>query len=127
MRTAVKSLGSLLGLALILGACANMPTPTSQITGSYTSGLNYENFSCRKLSNELDSLARRENQLVIAQEQRVRSSQMQAFWLGFGQGDGIEASELANVRGEKEAVRKAMSNKECRTEPSPQNIKKTEP
>ena len=83
MRTAVKSLGSILGLALILGACANMPTPTSQITGSYTSGLNYENFSCRKLSNELDSLARRENQLVIAQEQRVRSSQMQAFWLGF--------------------------------------------
>ena len=85
-----------------------MSTPASQITGSYTSGLKYEEFECSKLSAELDSLARRENQLVIAQEQRVKSSQMQAFWWGFGQGDGMEASELANVRGEKEAVRKAI-------------------
>jgi len=38
---------------------------------------------------------------------------MQAFWWGFGTGDGIEASELANVRGEKEAARKAMSKKGC--------------
>ena len=91
----------------------NMPTPTSQITGSYTSGLNYEKFDCNKLSAEVDSLARRENQLVIAQEQRIKTSQTQAFWWGFGQGDGIEASELANVRGEKEAVRKAMGNKGC--------------
>ena len=93
--------------------CMNMPTPASQITGSYTSGLNYENFECSKLSAEVSSLARRENQLVIAQEQRVKTSQMQAFWWGFGQGDGVEASELANVRGEKEAVRTAMDAKGC--------------
>lgn len=99
-------------LAFFVG-CANMPTPSSQVTGSYTSGLRYEDFDCRKLSVELDSLARRENQLVIAQEQRIKTSQAQAFWLGFGQGDGIEASELANVRGEKEAIRKAMETKGC--------------
>ena len=90
-----------------------MPTQTSQITGSYTSGLKYEVFDCSRLSAELDSLARRENQLVIAQEQRIKTSQMQAFWWGFGQGDGIEASELANVRGEKEAVRSTMAAKRC--------------
>jgi hypothetical protein len=50
---------------------------------------------------------------VIAQNQRVKTSEMQAFWRGFGQGDGIEASELANVRGEKEAVRTAMAKKSC--------------
>jgi len=104
-------------LAILVG-CANMPTPPSQITGSYTSGLRYEDFDCRKLSVELDSLARRENQLTIAQEQRIKTSQTQAFWWGFGQGDGIEASELANVRGEKEAVRKAMESKECQ-QPTP--------
>jgi len=92
----------------------NMPTPPSQITGSYTSGLKYENFDCSRLSLEVDSLARRENQLVIAQEQRVKTSQVQAFWWGFGQGDGIEASELANVRGEKEAARHAMDVKSCK-------------
>jgi hypothetical protein len=73
------------------------------------SSLKYENFDCLRLSAELDSLARRENQLVVAQ-----TSEMQAFWYGYGQGDGMEASELANVRGEKEAVRKAMATKSCR-------------
>ncbi|MBU4233756.1 MAG: hypothetical protein KKD99_10615 [Proteobacteria bacterium] len=97
-----------------LVGCMNMPTQSSQITGSYTSGLRYDSFECSRLAVELDSLARRENQLVIAQEQRIKTSQMQAFWWGFGQGDGIEASELANVRGEKEAVRSAMEAKGCR-------------
>ena len=90
-----------------------MPTPASQITGSYTSGLKYEEYPCSRLAVELDSLARRENQLVIAQEQRIKTSNVQAFWLGYGQGDGIEASELANVRGEKEAVRTAMAARYC--------------
>ncbi|MBC6436713.1 MAG: hypothetical protein GDA52_00930 [Rhodobacteraceae bacterium] len=90
-----------------------MPTATSQITGSYTSGLHYENFSCNRLASELESLARRENQLVIAQEQRIKTSRWQAFWRGYGEGDGIEASELANVRGQKEAVRTAVAAKGC--------------
>ena len=100
--------------SFFLMGCLNMPTPTSQITGSYSSGLRYEDYDCRKLSAEMESLARRENQLVTAQEQRIKTSQVQAFWWGFGQGDGIEASELANVRGEKEVVRKAMEAKGCR-------------
>jgi hypothetical protein len=98
-----------------LGGCMNMPTPTSQITGAYVSGLKYENYDCSRLSAELGSLSRRENQLVIAQQQRIRTSEMQAFWYGYGQGDGIEASELANVRGEREAIRTAMDVKTCRT------------
>jgi len=97
----------------ILSACMNMPTPSSQITGSYTSGKKFKSMSCSDLASEIDSLARRENQLVIAQEQRMKTSQMQAFWRGFGQGDGIEASELATVRGEKEAIRKVMDEKKC--------------
>ena len=102
-----------LAAAILLSGCMNMPTPPSQITGSYTSGLKYEDYECSKLAVEVDSLARRENQLVIAQEQRIKTSTTQAFWYGYGQGDGIEASELANVRGEKEAVRHAMEVKGC--------------
>lgn len=102
-----------LGLTLLLTGCMNMPSKPSQITGSYTSSLPYESFSCNQLSAELNSLSRRENQLVTAQEQRIKTSEVQAFWWGYGQGDGIEASELANVRGEKEAVRKAMATKGC--------------
>jgi len=115
MRKKLKSMALALASVAMVGGCLNMPTPSSQITGSYTSGLRYEDFDCRRLSVELDSLARRENQLVIAQEQRIKSSQMQGCLWGFGQGDGIEASELANVRGEKDAVRKAMETKACKS------------
>ena len=101
-----------------LAGCMNMPTPPSQITGAYVSGIKYENFDCPRLSAELGSLSRRENQLVTAQEQRVKTSGVQAFWWGYGQGDGIEASELANVRGEREAVRSAMDAKTCKYEQS---------
>lgn len=98
---------------VLLSGCMNMPTPPSQITGSYTSGLKYENYTCDQLVAEVDSLGRRESQLAMAQEERIKTSQTQAFWWGFGQGDGIEASELANVSGEKEAVQKAMDLKKC--------------
>lgn len=100
------------GLFALTG-CMNMPTPTNQITGTYVSGLNYEEFDCQRLAVEGDTLARREAQLEAAQQQRIKSSQMQAFWWGFGQGDGMEASELSQVRGEKEAVNKAMAVKSC--------------
>ena len=52
--------------------------------------------------------------MVIAQEQRYKMSKTQVFWLGFGQGDGVEASELASVRGEKETACKVMESKGCK-------------
>ena len=98
---------------LLLLASCNMPTPAAQITGSYTSGMKYENYECDRLAVEINALARREDQLTIAQEGRRKSSLVQALVLGFGTGDGVEASELAIVKGEKEAVRKAMDVKGC--------------
>ena len=97
-----------------LTGCMNMPTPPAQITAARTSPLKYEQYDCPTLNAELNSLNRRESQLVIAQEQRRKSSNVQAFWVGYGQGDGIEASELAVVRGEKEAVLQAMDKKKCK-------------
>jgi len=73
----------------------------------------YESFDLNRLKAELDSLSRRESQLVVAQNQRYKTSEMQAFWWGFGQGDGIEASELASVRGQIEGVRKAIAIKQA--------------
>ena len=58
----------------------NMPTPPAQITGSYTSGLNYKDFTCEELAAEMASLARRQNQLVTAQEQRVKT-RLEAMYL----------------------------------------------
>lgn len=103
----------LLASATIATGCANMPTPPSQITGSYTSELKYKPYDCSHLAIEQKSLIRRESQLVVAQEQRIDTSEIQAFWLGYGLGDGIEASELAIIRGEMEVVKKEIEIKKC--------------
>jgi len=110
MKKLKLALVALTGLSLLTG-CMNMPTPAAQISGTYVSSLQFEKFDMNHLTAELDSLKRRESQLVIAQQQRYKTSQMQAFWMGFGQGDGIEASELAVVRGQIEAVTKALAIK----------------
>ena len=102
----------MMAMFLVIG-CMNMPTKPSQISASYTSEMVYKDHDCDELAVELNHLARRENQLIIAQEQRIKTSEMQAFWYGYGQGDGIEASELANVKGQKESVRRAMELKNC--------------
>ena len=99
--------------SLLLSGCINMSTPTSQITGSPGPERKYEEYTCAALADELGALARREVQLAAAQERRVKSSNVQALILGVGQGDGVEATELAKVRGEKESVRKAMYAKQC--------------
>ena len=115
MKNITRSSFLILSISFIfIISCMNMPTPTVQIVGTYTSDLKYKDFTCEDLAKEVNNLARRESQLVVAQEQRIKTSKQQAFWFGYGQGDGVEASELAVVRGEKNAVRDAMANKECK-------------
>lgn len=100
-------------LLTVLGGCFNLPTPTSQITGTYNSGAEFKDMGCSELRTEMDALSRRENALDVAQTQRRKSSKVQAFWIGSGNGDGMEASELGDVRGKIEAVRKLMQEKGC--------------
>ena len=85
----------LVGIAVIaFSGCMNMPTPSSQITSAYTSGLNYKKFSCEELAAEQASLARRENQLVTAQERRIKTSNVQAFWWGMVKVMGLKPQSL---------------------------------
>lgn len=100
-------------ISVFFTGCVTMPTPASKVTGSYTSELKYESFDCSKLYVELDSLTKQESRLAVAQEQRRKTSQIQAFWTGYGPPDGIEAYRLAKVRGEKDAVRRAMEARKC--------------
>ena len=99
--------------SIAIVGCMNMPTPPSQITAAYVSTIKYENLSCEQLSAELNSLTRQEAQLTTAQEGRHKTSEMQAFLYGYGQGDGIEAAQLSIVRGEIEAVKKMIEIKGC--------------
>lgn len=74
-------------IMVLMAGCMNMPTKPVQITGAYVSDEEYKSWPCDKLSREYNQLGERENILTTAQEQRYKSSQMQAgvlVWLWRG-------------------------------------------
>ena len=95
-------------------SCYNNHTPPSEITGAQISGLQYERFDCETLNDEIIFLENRERELILAQENRIKESNRQQSWAnGMGKGDGIEASELHRVKGEKLAALIVFQSKEC--------------
>ncbi len=96
-----------------LVGCFNLATKPAEISAAYVPSSQYASYDCHQLSVELTNLARHKNDLIAAQESRRHSSKVQAFWLGFGNGDGVEAPELANVKGEIFAVQKQSDLKSC--------------
>jgi hypothetical protein len=101
-------------ITVFIFGCYNAPTPPSEIEGAHISGLYYEKYDCETLNDEIKFLEKREKELVIAQEERIKESEDQQWWTeGIGMGDGIEASELHRVRGEIKAARKVFENKGC--------------
>lgn len=103
------------GLAVALGGCLNLASNPSEIAPAYVPSAQYASYSCQQLSVELTNLARRKAGLVTAQEQRRQSSKVQAFWVGYGNGDGVAAGQLSTVKGEILAVQKEQDTKGCPT------------
>tara|TARA_B100000470_G_scaffold204781_1_gene179050 strand:- start:956 stop:1312 length:357 start_codon:yes stop_codon:yes gene_type:complete len=101
-------------ITVLIFGCYNAPTSPSEIEGAHISGLHYEKHDCQALNDEIKFLEKREKELVIAQDKRIKESDDQEFWTeGIGMGDGIVASELNNVRGEKKAARRVFETKGC--------------
>ena len=100
--------------SISLLGCYNNPTPPSEITGARVSGVFYKQLDCEALNEEIIFLTTREKELVMLQEYRISESRSQQVWAnGSGKGDGLEASELHQVRGEILAARKVFQNKGC--------------
>ena len=113
MKKTPKAAALSLIMCSLISGCTDTPTPPSQITASHNSAGWYQNYDCNCLEMELDSLTKQEDELVVAQQQRIEASQQQKHWWGYGLPDGTEASELADVRGRKDAVRLQMKAKDC--------------
>ena len=114
MNKSTKHQAILFFIFVFIAGCHNAPTPSSEIEGAHISVLHYEKYDCESILDEIKFLEKREIELVIAQEERIKESEDQQFWTeGIGMGDGIVASELNNVRGEKESARKVFENKGC--------------
>lgn len=103
----------ILAVAVGLAGCANMTTPPDQIEPRAYQGRTYDRMDCYELERERERLNRREASLVAAHAEHHRRSNIKAFWVGVGKGDGSAAHNLATVRGYLEAADLAWVTRGC--------------
>lgn len=112
------SITTLAGAALLVG-CASNP---NSIDATYVSPLRYANYDCNQIAQEMGYLEQRTN-LLYQNLQRKRTNDNWAMGLGMvlfwpalfalDGGDGPEATEYAQVKGEYEALRQNSVEKSC--------------
>lgn len=109
---------AIIGAAAFLAACA--PKPES-IQGTYTSSALYENLGCEQLVTEAQTVSNRAHDAAKL-ERRHRTEDTVAvtagaviFWpaLFFTHGSDATAAEIAQLRGEMEAIERASEAKSC--------------
>lgn len=108
-------------LILTLTALAGCASGADDIAPSYVSPVMYENFTCQQLAFEAQSISSRAAQAAGVQNKQrttdavVTTVGLVVFWpsLFFIKGDGAKAAELANLKGQMEAVEQASIRKNC--------------
>lgn len=100
-------------VAAALGACAKSP---ESISPSYVSEVSYQAWSCQQLSDETLRLSSAYASAAQQQEKARTNDVVGVILIGLPvsslSGDNI-APEIARLKGEQEAVRKAMVLKNC--------------
>lgn len=102
----------------IVGGCAKS---ASDVTGSYISPIQYQNYSCNQLREEAQRISARVAQTSGVQDQKRSNDQIAtaaaivifwpaAFLVG---GDDQNTAELARLKGEFEAIEQASIQKNC--------------
>lgn len=111
-------------IVMSLTACASQP---SQISKTYVSKIQYQDYSCSQIERELENVTNRINVLKGRLKNKADTDGAQMaiglvlFWpaLFFLEGgDGPEAQEFSQLKGEAEALQKASYEKNC-TSPNP--------
>lgn len=106
-------------VALLLSACASSP---DKIEAAYVSPLKYKDYDCDQIAMEMDHVERRTNELYARLKKESSADKWQMgiglvlFWpalLGLEGGDGPEATEYAQLKGEYEALRENSVQKKC--------------
>ncbi|MCG3170085.1 MAG: hypothetical protein CALGDGBN_01622 [Pseudomonadales bacterium] len=126
-----KKQGTMIACAFMLAACASNP---DKIDAAYVSPLKYKNYDCDQLATEMDYVGQRTNKLY----QRLKAERSADNWqMGVGLvlfwpslfflegGDGPEASEYAQLKGEFESLRSNSVQQKCAIDAkSPEEIMK---
>lgn len=125
-----KTIGTMVAV-LVLGACASNP---DKITAAYVSPSKYQDLDCEQIGREMDIVGERTTMLhaQLKKERDKDNAQMGVglvlFWpaLFFLEGgDGPEAAEYAQLKGDFEALRENSTQKNCAIDAkSPEEIMK---
>ena len=117
MKTCFKVM--LFAATIVLAGCASSP---DKISAAYVSPLKYKDHDCDQLALEIEHVSYRVNTLYNALEKERNADNAQMgiglvlFWpaLFFLEGgDGPQATEYAQLKGEFNAIRKASIVKKC--------------
>jgi len=120
---------AILVIAAMLSACASNP---DKIDAAYVSPLKYKDYDCDQIAMEMDYVGQRTTKLY----QRLKAERTADNWqMGVGLlvfwpslfflegGDGPEAGEYSQLKGEYEALRNTAVQKKCGIESkSPEEI-----
>ena len=106
------------GVALALTGCATQP---KDIAPAYVSTMGYEKLSCAQLQIEAQNVSAAAAAAVGQQEQKSRNDSVAMgvglvlFWpaLFFMKGNGTEANEVAQLKGEMTAIQTVSDAKSC--------------
>jgi len=125
-----KITATILGV-LILGACASDP---DKMSATYVSPLKYSKYDCDQIIMEMDHVSRRTSNLYRHLDKKSSNDDVAMgvglilFWPALfllEGGDGPEATEYANLKGDYEALRSNVVQKKCSQDnlpPSPEEI-----
>ena len=108
------------GLSVLIGGCASNP---DNLSAQYVNDIQYKDYSCEQLASETANLNQRVSALhgQLDSEANKDAAQMAVglvfLWpaLFFLEGgDGPQAAEYSRLKGEKEAIDRAIVKKNCR-------------
>ena len=104
----IKIAGCMMGALL----CAGCASKSSEIMATYVSPVSYQSYTCEQLAQEAQTVSRRAA-IASGQQDKIRSDDtakttvgLILFWpvLLFNKGDGPQAAELANLKGQMQAI-----------------------
>lgn len=107
--------------ALAAAALCGCASKSSEITAAYVSPVQYQSYTCQQLAMEANAVSQRAAVVAGAQDQKRSNDQIAtgvavvvfwpaAFLVG---GDGPQAAELANLKGQMVAIEQAAVMKNC--------------
>ena len=104
--------------ALFVAGCASS---SKEIQATYVSPVQYQHYTCQQLGMEAQALSTRAAQVAGVQDEKRTSDTVATtaaiiiFWPAafLVKGDGQTAAELANLKGQMQAVEQAALQKKC--------------